>query len=359
MKPINKLKIPIPSAYVSANNLPFCHFSKSLLRLALFLLYHISVEILSNLCAFATLCLSAFQKKTMFVDAIEEVSQFTRPVQFISRNYNETTVTGGAGTLFFVNEFSCAVTCKHVIDFIGSRGTINQNYANFRREKSAILKDKNYQRAVRELEARYNYKADTIIQLNERFLDCTADPEMRFRWISHPKYDLAIVIFEQFRQPLYQSYARFLKDGSALKQGKSLCRLGYPFPEFTNFEYNSQTDDIAWNNSGIIGTPRFPIDGMLTRHLVENNEVFGVELSTPGLRGQSGGPLFDRNGLVCGMQSKTNALHLGFDMNNAEHIVNGKAIKVNNQPFLHVGHCIHVDVIKSFLAQNGIKFYEA
>jgi hypothetical protein len=46
-------------------------------------------------------------------------------------------------------------------------------------------------------------------------------------------------------------------------------------------------------------------------------------------------------------------------MHNASHNVNGKTIKVNNQPFLHVGHCIHVDVIKSFLAQNGIKFYEA
>ena len=294
----------------------------------------------------------------MFVDAIEDVSRFTRPIQFISRNYKENIATGGAGTMFFVNEFSCAVTCKHVIDLIGSRSHINQNYANFRAEKQALKKDKYYQKTIRELEEKYNYKADTIIQLSERFLDCTADSEMRFRWINHPKYDLAIIIFEQFQQPLYQSYARFLKDGSTLKQGKSLCRLGYPFPEFTNFQYDPQADDISWTNSGIMGTPRFPIDGMLTRHLAEDGIIFGIELSTPGLRGQSGGPLFDRNGLVCGMQSKTNALHLGFDMKEAEHNVNGKTIKVNNQPFLHVGHCIHVDIIKSFLAQNGIKFYE-
>lgn len=304
----------------------------------------------------------------MFVDAIEDVGRFTRPIQFISRNYNEKIVTGGAGTMFFVNEFSCAVTCKHVIDLIGNRTNINQNYANFRQERAAIIKDggmppsgmspSRYQKALRELEAKYNYKADVMVELNERFLDCTADPNLRFRWINHPKYDLSIIIFEQFRQPLYQSYARFLKDGSSLKQGKSLCRLGYPFPEFTNFQYDQQADEISWTNTGITGTPRFPIDGMLTRHLVDEGTLFGVELSTPGLRGQSGGPLFDRNGLVCGMQSKTNALHLGFDMMDAEHNVNGKTIKVNNQPFLHVGHCIHVDIIKSFLAQNGIKFYE-
>jgi hypothetical protein len=294
----------------------------------------------------------------MFVDAIEDVSRFTRAIQFISRNYNEKTVTGGAATLFFVNEFACAVTCKHVIDLIGNRTTINQNYANFKQEKAQLKHDSSYKKALKQLEEKYKYNAETIVQLNERFLDCTADAELRFRWINHPKYDLSIIIFEQFRQPLYQSYARFLKDGSSLKQGKSLCRLGYPFPEFTNFEYNEQTDDIAWTNKGIIGTPRFPIDGMLTRHLVDEGTLFGVELSTPGLRGQSGGPLFDRNGLVCGMQSKTNALHLGFDMMNAEHNINGKTVKVNNQPFLHVGHCIHSDIIKSFLAQNGIKFYE-
>lgn len=294
----------------------------------------------------------------MFVDAIEDVSRFTRAIQFISRNYNEKTVTGGAATMFFVNELACAVTCKHVIDLIGNRTSINQNYANFKQEKAQLKHDSSYKKALKQLEEKYKYNAETIVQLNERFLDCTTDPELRFRWINHPKYDLSIIIFEQFRQPLYQSYARFLKDGSTLKQGKSLCRLGYPFPEFTNFEYNEQVDDIAWTNNGIIGTPRFPIDGMLTRHLVDEGTLFGVELSTPGLRGQSGGPLFDRNGLVCGMQSKTNALHLGFDMMNAEHNINGKTVKVNNQPFLHVGHCVHSDIIKSFLAQNGIKFYE-
>lgn len=304
----------------------------------------------------------------MFVDAIEEVSRFTRAIQFISRNYNEKVVTGGAATMFFVNEFSCAVTCKHVIDLIGNRNSINQNYAKFRQERAAIIKEggmtpsgmppSRYQKSLRELEVKYNYKTDVMVELNERFLDCTADAELRFRWINHPKYDLAIIVFDNFRQPLYQSYARFLKDGNSLKQGKSLCRLGYPFPEFTNFLFDEQADQISWTNTGITSTPRFPIDGMLTRHLVDDGTLFGVELSTPGLRGQSGGPLFDRNGLVCGMQSKTNALHLGFDMNNAEHNINGRTIKVNNQPFLHVGHCIHVDIIKSFLVENGIKFYE-
>ena len=81
-------------------------------------------------------------------------------------------------------------------------------------------------------------------------------------------------------------------------------------------------------------------------------------MSTPGLKGQSGGPLFDINGFIYGMQYATNHLHLGFDMKNKEITSEGKKIKVTNQPFLHVGHCVHVDQIKEFLTEHKINFTE-
>ena len=37
--------------------------------------------------------------------------------------------------------------------------------------------------------------------------------------------------------------------------------------------------------------------------------------------------------------------------------IDGQRKEVNNYPFLHVGRCITVDVIKSFLDANGIKYY--
>ncbi|MDP1817755.1 MAG: trypsin-like peptidase domain-containing protein [Leadbetterella sp.] len=295
----------------------------------------------------------------MFVNAIEEVGQFTRPIHTISRNYNEKIVSPGAATLFFVNELGCAITCKHVIDLIGSRANINSHYDNFAAEKATIGKNNKYNRRIKELESKYNFKSDIIVQLYERFIDCTTDPTFNYRWINHPTYDLSILIFENFKNPAYQSHATFLKDTSILKQGKFLCRLGYPFPEFTNFQFNEATDNIEWTNNGKIETPRFPIEGMLTRNLVDGSKIFGIELSTPGLKGQSGGPLFNQDGIICGMQSMTNHLHLGFDMKNYEYKTGGNTIKVTNQPFLHVGHCIHTNTIKEFLKANNIKFYEA
>jgi S1-C subfamily serine protease len=99
---------------------------------------------------------------------------------------------------------------------------------------------------------------------------------------------------------------------------------------------------------------------MVTRHFGEpDGTIFGVELSTPGLKGQSGGPLFNANGIIYGMQSQTNHLHLGFDMKNFELLSEGKKVRVTNQPFLHVGMCVHVDVIKNFLRENGVNFTEA
>ena len=87
----------------------------------------------------------------MFVNAIEEVANFTRPIQTITRNYSETIVRPGAATLFFVNENGCAITCKHVIDLIGNRDAINKNYDNFRKEKATIGKNK-YNQRLKELE---------------------------------------------------------------------------------------------------------------------------------------------------------------------------------------------------------------
>ncbi len=294
----------------------------------------------------------------MFVNAIEGVSKFTKPVYTITRNYNETTVNPGAATFFFVNEEGVAITCKHVIDLIGNRIAINNRYEQFKTERNAIGKNNKYNQRLKALEESYKYKEGVIVQLLELFVGVTSEATLKYRWINHPKHDVSIIIFEDFKNPLYQSHARFVKDSSTLKQGKFLCRLGFPFPEFTNFQYNANTDNIEWIKTGRVESPRFPIEGMLTRHIIRDDEMVGIELSTPGLRGQSGGPLFNTKGLVCGMQAGTNHLHLGFDMIGFEHKVNGRSIKINNQPFLHVGHCVHVDIIKKFLKENNVKFYE-
>lgn len=296
----------------------------------------------------------------MFVKAIEEIQKFTRPVHTILRHYGNDFIEPGAATLFFVNEFGIAITCKHVLDLLLQEHVINGKYANFKQEKNKLgsPSDSNYQQKLTVLEQNYQYNQnEAIAQLKNSLVNCTNSSA--YDYIPHPTLDLAILKFKNVHQKHYTSFATFKKEGTDLKQGKSLCRFGFPFAEFSNFTYDSLNDEINFTTTGNINSPSFPIEGMVTRHVSDGQNIVGVELSTPGLRGQSGGPLFDTEGLIYGMQSETVQYHLGFDEKNIEIIRKGKKISTTNHSFLNVGRCVHVDAIKAFLKLNAIPFYEA
>lgn len=292
----------------------------------------------------------------MYVKAIEKVDQYTRPVHTISRTYGGL-VSPGTSTIFFVNEDGVAITCKHVLEIIAQADPVNIQYNNFKADRDKLIRDGKFARNLLGLEAKYKFKKETTVQIKNQFVN-SVDTIGNIKFHAHPTLDLAIIIFEDFKQKFYNSYATFVKDPNKIKQGKSLCRLGYPFPEFNNFQHNPVTDDIEWTNTGNSNSPRFPLDGIITRFGADANQIISIEMSTPGLRGQSGGPLFDAEGLIYGMQYITSHLHLGFDIKDKEIIHDGKKTKVSNYPFLHVGQCIHVDRIKEFLIQHNIKFYE-
>lgn len=293
----------------------------------------------------------------MFEKAIEKTSEFTRPLHSISRTYGGL-ISPGTATFFFVNDFGVAITCKHVLNLIPAAETLNQNFTKFKEERSKIPKDSKFKKNLRGLEIKYKYGNDTTVQLKNNFMNCF-DKIDEITYHAHPTLDLAILEFKGFTKRLYSSHASFIKDSSKIKQGNYLCRLGFPFPEFNNFKYDASKDDIVWTNEGIAASPTFPIDGIVTRFLGDGTgKINGIELSTPGLKGQSGGPLFDTNGTVYGMQYATNHLHLGFDIKDREIIAENKKSKVSNYPFLHVGLCIHVDQIKEFLTGFKIPFTE-
>jgi hypothetical protein len=293
----------------------------------------------------------------MFKDAIDKTGGFTRPIHTIMRTYGGKKIIPGAGTLFFVNRDGYAITCKHVTDLLQQSDAINKKYIQFKEERSKIPKDGKFQKHLKGLEMKYNYQPDTIIQIKNSFVD-SIDAMSSFTWHTHLTHDLAILKFNGFNKVLYSGHAVFRKDSGSIQPGEFFCRLGFPFPEFNNFRYNEATDDIEWTQDGVGKSPRFPIEGMMTRFLAENNKIYGIEMSTPGLKGQSGGPLFDSSGLVCGMQFSTKHLHLGFDMEDKEIVVNNSIKKVSDYSFIHLGQCIHSETIKQFLKEKGVMYYE-
>ncbi len=295
----------------------------------------------------------------MFADAVERIKTFTRPIHSIARFYGHAPIVPGSATLFFVNELGDALTCRHVANNIVRSDKINTNYISYRGKEGEFQNHPDRARLQRELQQKLGIKDDTIKQLYHQYIRCVEGggaPEIVLH--SNEHVDLALIRFRNFTRPLYSSYATFLKDSKRIKPGRTLCRLGYPFPGFTNFGYDNYRDTAYWTDE----QPRymaFPLDGMITRLMQNKSNSIEIEVSTPGLVGQSGGPLFDPDGLVYGLQSATDQLHLGLDIEDKEFLVNNRRKKVSNYAFLQVGICVHVDGIKEFLRANNVKFYEA
>lgn len=266
----------------------------------------------------------------MFVDAIEAVGGYTRPIFTISRRYGSEKVDPGAATMFFVNDEGWAITAKHVAKMVIDAASIEKKYGEFRRERDGLAHGFNFDEQLKALEERYAYNHETGCQLKVTFVDCV-DNITGVQCKLHPQADLALLRFDGFKNTLYKGFAVFGADDNDIKQGKYLCRLGFPFPEFKNFAYDKLRDDIVWTREGNAMSPRFPMDGMVTRLIGAKEGVVGVELSTAGLKGQSGGPLFDNRGIVYGMQSSISAQNLG--------------------------QCVHMRVIKEFMLKEGVSFH--
>ncbi|MCI0400837.1 MAG: serine protease [Gammaproteobacteria bacterium] len=291
----------------------------------------------------------------MFVKALEGAAGFTRAIHSISRNYGSTTIQPGAATMFFVNSDGWALTCNHVAKQLIVAEQLASARRAFEEELAAIRGHKREKQLLRELERKYGYAKDVTFELYNSFINCIEGP-LNAEIKLHDKLDVALIHFTDFTKLLCSSFPTFATNGSELKQGKFLCRLGFPFVEFTNFAYYEASDSIHWTTTGRRDTPAFPIEGMVTRHIADDTaRVVAFELSTPGLRGQSGAPAFDSEGMIWGMQYATNHLDLDFDINQ-DVMRDGIKRKVRDSVFLHVGYCIHVDALKSFMTQHGVRF---
>jgi len=288
----------------------------------------------------------------MFAKAVALSGQYTRPV-IISKYLENKDVQAGIATFVMVNADGWIVTAAHVL-----QGLIDMQNSTI--QKAAYLK------AVEAINANTSYstkqKKREISQLKPNLHwitnhslwwgvdgitvkgDATVDPTA----------DLAVA---QLTGPIDKlnvtSFPTFANSKGAVAQGTSLCRLGYPFHDI------KAVYDQAKGQFQIPNLPHlamFPNDGIVTRNVMTNDNpikrmVHFIETSTPGLLGQSGGPVFDVEGTVWGLQVRTVHLSLGFS---PKVKVSGKEI-VEHQ-FMHCGWATHVSHVRELLDRAKVTY---
>jgi hypothetical protein len=266
-------------------------------------------------------------------------------IKFISRKYNEDIIDKGGSTFFFVNEDGWVVTCRHVLELMLEIEKLNDNYKQF---STALKLDpkRKYQ-----LEKDFKLKKNNVCQ-GAYQIGTNLNPNSQFRWIAHQSLDIALIHFDV---PSPTKYCTFVEDMSEIEQGSSLARIGFPFVEFNNFSYDK-------NNKILEFTPNvepmvtFTVDGIVSQNgnaMIDGSSIRTlIVMSTPGIKGQSGGPLYDVSGRVAGMQSATSTRDLNFI---GKTQIKNKEVEVPQ--FLNIGICVSAEAIKDFLTKQNVKFY--
>ena len=148
--------------------------------------------------------------------------------------------------------------------------------------------------------------------------------------------DLGIAKLKNYTHRKELSYPKLrVRD---VQQGEMLCRIGFPFVGNVKPKWNNGVFDL----SGIFPVPQFVNEALVSR-FAKLSEGTWIETSSPGLKGQSGGPLLDVDGLVCGIQVNTCSYPLNFEGAERDQVFN-------------VGRAVHIETIRMYLDDNNIQY---
>ena len=283
----------------------------------------------------------------MFQNAIQVAQTYTFPAVISLRRDNGTTESS-IGAFMILNDEGWILSASHIMTTIIALSEEAQLHASFQKKSQEIYSDKTLTKAqkkkkIRDLQKPNNKNPTTDVSCwwgNDEWI------------VNHMEgdafKDIGIGKINNFNPNAIQKYPVFKNPSVNFNVGENLCKLGYPFYTIVP-EYDVSTKRFRLPD-GSLPIPRFPIEGIFTRNInakektpdgqITSSATF-VETSSPGLRGQRGGPTFDIRGRIWAMQSRTQHFELGFSPK-------------KEQQFLNVGWGVHVKEIISFLRDRNV-----
>lgn len=260
----------------------------------------------------------------MFADAIELAGAYTQPL-VVSTRTADRTVQCSIGTFILLNADGWALTAGHMMDALRTMEVQKQD------AESVVAPG-------RLTHVSHWWGADGVAMT-----DIRVDLDR----------DLALARLTGLDTTAVRSFPIFGQPATALRPGDALCRLGFPLHQASaTFDEKTGTFSLA---PGVTPIPRFPLDGIYTRDAIRENsathrKVRFLETSSPGLRGQSGGPIFDTQARIWAIQSSTIHLPLGF----SPEVTASDGSRAVEHQFINLGLGCHVDEVLGFLGDAKV-----
>lgn len=280
----------------------------------------------------------------MFAEACAKVAEFSKPV-VISTRHQDGSVTSECGTFIVLNRDGWIITAGHMYDaFVRYQSDL---------KKAQEINELNATRSSKPGAPSSQVKLDPTFITNHSFWWGWDGTQLTDVHVNR-QLDMCIGRLEPFNPDWVREYP-VLRDPDTLRPGTSVCRSGYPF---IKIEGSWDDQKKAFRIPALPARDLiFPNEGIHTRTVDRgvnkdwNCQMLYVETSSPGLKGQSGGPIFDREGHLYAMQVQTMHLPLGFQPTVE---MEGRTV-IENQ-FLNVGLGIHIRTIRNILDTRGVRY---
>ena len=283
----------------------------------------------------------------MFKEAIKSNVNYIKPIVSAYKTPYSDEVYGSMATVMVINEEGYVLTCRHIAENIIAADKIMAAYKDIKKE---LIENKV---PPKKIYKKYGVTEDSAIIFRNVFLNLI-ESWQGMEIFMHEYLDLALIKFDNPGKIYCNSFPIFAKDNA--EPGEYLCRLGFPYPEINCFTYNYASKDIVIKDFFDSNLQPFPLDGMLTRILLDDKkEISLFEMTNAALSGQSGGPIFNKDGIVVGMQIGNASKDIGLDID-TKLKRNASDITVKQYSFADFGIGINVTAIKNFLDKHKVKY---
>jgi hypothetical protein len=282
----------------------------------------------------------------VFVDAYALAERFTRPLVISTRRLSGA-VESAVATWVLLNADGWFLTAGHVFAvWPGFQAHLAEVRA-YRAAHDAIDADPSLDAAARQA-ASERLAASVDPAWIENWSAWWGTDGLSFNEVTVlGELDLALGRLEPANL-LAGPYPVFKNPDLDFRPGRSLCRFGFPFEQLA-VSFDPARSAFSLDR---VGLALFPIEGILTRLIspAPGSPAQFIETSSPGLRGQSGGPVCDAQGRIWGIQSRTAHLPLGF---NPTVTANGRTVEEHQ--FINLGWAVHVRPILDALRARGVE----